>query len=152
MTNRPIHELIFKLSYDLGTCFAGHPEIADIDIPPIEMRTMRYIWGNRNATSQGVAQLLKRDKAQVSRVIKHLMTIGMVERRPNPEDGRSKLLELTTKGDEIFNRIEKIEQPIRQKLLLDVEGHDLEVFERVCANISKNISNMQVDKKKPADK
>ncbi|MYV99801.1 MarR family transcriptional regulator [Streptomyces sp. SID3343] len=45
-----------------------------------------------------VAELLEIDMSVVSRHITHLVDHGWVERRPNPEDGRSCLLALTPEG------------------------------------------------------
>jgi DNA-binding MarR family transcriptional regulator len=49
-------------------------------------------------TLSTLAELLVADKGQVSRTVRELEGLGLIERTPDPEDGRSSLLSPTTEG------------------------------------------------------
>ncbi len=51
-------------------------------------------------TVSTLAERLLMDKGQVSRTVRELEELGLVERSPDPVDGRSFLLRLTTQGEE----------------------------------------------------
>lgn len=54
------------------------------------------------ATLQDVADRLDMDKTTVSRTIKPLLVRGLVATRPNANDGRSKLMNLTEAGTALY--------------------------------------------------
>lgn len=49
-------------------------------------------------TLSTLAELLVADKGQVSRTVRELEGLGLIERTPDPEDGRSSLLSPTAEG------------------------------------------------------
>ncbi len=63
------------------------------------------------ALAQGeLVERLNLAKSTVSRLVQQLVRRGWVERRPNPADGRSKLLRLTNEGQRITGDIEQARQ------------------------------------------
>jgi DNA-binding MarR family transcriptional regulator len=51
-------------------------------------------------TASALAERMLMDKGQVSRTVRELEDLGLIERSPDPSDGRSSLLRLTTLGTE----------------------------------------------------
>lgn len=51
-------------------------------------------------TASSLAERMLMDKGQVSRTVRELEDLGLVERSPDPRDGRSSLLRLTAVGSE----------------------------------------------------
>jgi DNA-binding MarR family transcriptional regulator len=51
-------------------------------------------------TASALAERMLMDKGQVSRTVRELEDLGLIERSPDPSDGRSSLLRLTTIGTE----------------------------------------------------
>jgi DNA-binding MarR family transcriptional regulator len=43
-------------------------------------------------------------RTRVTRVVDELTKVGLVVRKPNPQDGRSSFAELTTRGDTVFRQ------------------------------------------------
>lgn len=60
-----------------------------------------------------LAGTLHVDKAQVSRIVSHLVELGLVSRVPDPDDRRAALVAAT---DEAVRRIEHIGQPLLRRL------------------------------------
>lgn len=49
-------------------------------------------------TSSALAELLMTDKGQISRTVRELEDLGLIQRTPDPTDGRSSLLSSTPEG------------------------------------------------------
>ena len=136
---RSIHEVAFRLNHDMALQIA--PEVAkmDVGLTAQQLRTMRLIWASENVTMMEIADTLKRNKAQVVRLVDELCKAGMVVRRPNPNDGRSKILSLTEQGAGFFHKIEAIEDRFASKLTDGIADEDLQAFFRVADQLSANL-------------
>lgn len=137
--NRTIHEVAFRLSYDLRTQIA--PKLGELEIKPapLQLRAMRQIWSTGGATLQDIAATLKRDKSQVKRLIDELVAAQLIRREPNPDDKRSKILMLTDKGSDFFASIEAIEATFSAQLTAGISEEELATFFKVSDQLSDNL-------------
>ena len=113
---RTVHEVAFRLSYDLSMQITPHLEELKTKLAPQQLRAMRQIWAKEESTLIELSKTLKRDKGQVTRLIDELCAMEMVQRIPNPKDGRSKILKLTENGYLFFEKIEAIEAKFSKQL------------------------------------
>lgn len=67
---------------------------------PGAYKTLTTIARCEQVTSSTLAERMLMDKGQVSRAVRELEDLGLVERSPDPQDGRSSLLRLTDVGTE----------------------------------------------------
>lgn len=67
---------------------------------PGAYKTLTTIARCEQVTASTLAERMLMDKGQVSRAIRELEDLGLVERSPDPRDGRSSLLRLTEIGTE----------------------------------------------------
>lgn len=58
-------------------------------------------------TVNHLAERLNIDRTNVSRLCIKMEDLGEIRRIPNPEDGRSKVLELTEKGSRLANQVDR---------------------------------------------
>ncbi|WP_281557349.1 MarR family winged helix-turn-helix transcriptional regulator [Thalassomonas sp. RHCl1] len=139
---RTVHEVAFRLSYDLGTQIT--PQLGQLAFKPapMQLRAMRRIWSTGGATLLDIARTLNRDKSQVKRLIDELCEVELVKREPNPADKRSKILKLTNKGYDFFETIEKIEAVFSEQLTAGIPAKDLEAFFRVSDRLSDNLREL----------
>ncbi|WDE05839.1 MarR family transcriptional regulator [Thalassomonas viridans] len=136
---RTVHEVAFRLSYDLSTQIAPKLSKLDTKPAPLQLRAMRQIWNSGECTLLEISKTLKRDKSQITRLIDELCATDMVKREPNPKDKRSKLLKLTAKGYEFFETIEKIEAEFSAQLIEGIPQEDLDTFFAVSERLSYNL-------------
>ena len=71
-----------------------------------------------NVSVKELAEILRLDKSGVSRTVEELVRKDYVERKPSTEDRRFVVLNLTLKGKERFNKIEK-DMNLKFKEILD---------------------------------
>ena len=67
---------------------------------PGAYKTLTTIARCEQVTASTLAERMLMDKGQVSRAVRELEDLGLVERSPDPSDGRSSLLRLTELGTE----------------------------------------------------
>jgi MarR family transcriptional regulator, organic hydroperoxide resistance regulator len=106
--------------------------LSDLNITPTQFSLMTclvYLHQDGPVTASRIVDHAGMDKMMVSDLIKTLVKKKLVKRKPNPEDGRSFLLEPTPLGQSITN-----------SSVLKIEALDLEFFKRV-----KDIVSFQRD-------
>ena len=72
--------------------------IADSEVAGVEFAVASWLGVRGQATPKDLSRDLGMAPTTLSAVIDRLVRKGQVRRRPNPDDGRSYLLELTAKG------------------------------------------------------
>lgn len=139
---RTIHEVAFRLSFDLKLQIAPHLGELEVKLSPLQIRTMRQIWSANGATSQDIANTLKKDKSQVKRIVDELCNMELLNRTPHPTDKRSKLLNLTQKGQDFFTSIENIEAKFSEQLVAGITEEELATFYQVSDRLSQNLQKI----------
>ncbi len=66
----------------------------------------------------------------------------MVASKPNPDDGRGRLLALTDQGEAIFANVAAEEAKIHSKLMIGIEPNQLDVFFQVAGQLSANAAKI----------
>ena len=143
MRKRTVLEAAFRLEIDMRTATGERMHALNLGISQMQMRALRAIWSTDDMTSQYIASTLKRDKAQVTRLVNELVEQGLVEREPNPEDMRSKLLRLTEAGNHIFRQIEEVQREVYSEMVNGIDESDLQTFFKVSDQLSENIRQME---------
>ncbi|WP_299495184.1 MarR family transcriptional regulator [uncultured Shewanella sp.] len=139
MNNMQIHEAIFRLAYDIKSHFSDIQACNKIDLAPMHMRALRVIWSQNNTTAHDIALVLKRDKAQIARLVTKLLTEHFIEKQANPNDKRSQFLSLTNKGRQLFERFEAKEKLLIEDMTQEISAQDLETFLKVSQQLSQNL-------------
>ncbi|MEM7115145.1 MAG: MarR family transcriptional regulator [Chloroflexota bacterium] len=143
MRKRTVLEVAFRLQYDVINVLSEQLHGIDVDLVPMQMRVLRAIWRGDNVTSQHVVAALKRDKAQVTRLVNELVARNLVYREPNPNDKRSKLLKLTDEGEHIFRQVEEVEKVVFAEMAKGIAEEDMQTFFRVADMLSENMQQME---------
>ncbi|RME98410.1 MAG: MarR family transcriptional regulator [Chloroflexi bacterium] len=128
---------------EVRNILASRTSQLDIDLVPMQMRALRTIWSSDNVTSHHIVTTLKRDKAQVARLVNELCARNLVYREPNPKDNRSKILKLTDEGNRIFQQLEDIEEVVFDEMVQGIDEEDLQTFFRVADQLSENMRQMK---------
>lgn len=68
------------------------------DLQPAEYKTFATIVRKGSVKHTALAEELLTDKGQISRTVRKLEDLGLVERAPDPDDGRASLISATADG------------------------------------------------------
>lgn len=72
---------------------AVHP-----DLQPGAYLMLGYVRRHGPLRAAALCEVFDLDKAAVSRQVQHLLDLGLVDRTPDPEDGRATLIAISTSG------------------------------------------------------
>ncbi len=81
---------------------------------------------------QDLGDVVVLSRTRVSRIVDELATAGLVERIPNPEDGRSAFACMTPAGRRVFRRTAPIYlERVRTELTAHVRARDFAASRRI---------------------
>lgn len=89
-------------------------------------------------TMTEIANKIHRDRSTVTTLANKLTKLGYIKSKKNPEDSRSSIIYLTTKGKELEEGFEEISNKIFQKEYKGINESEKEVFYRVLNKIHEN--------------
>lgn len=140
MSNPSTLEATFHLTHALKQQLSHHLEAENLPITPMHVRVMMIIYKQANCTAIDIVNVVNRDKAQITRLIKGLIEQGLVERTSNPDDKRSQLLMLTKQGEVIQARLMKLSGGTQQALAKGIDPEDLATFAKVAQKMTQNLA------------
>ncbi len=86
------------------------------------------------------------DPTTVVTVVDTLARQDIVERRADPDDRRKALIYLTPKGKALRRPMRHAIDAVQRSAQRDISPRDLEIFRRVCAQLTQNLT----DEERPA--
>lgn len=96
-----------------------------------------------NITAQRICQVVKLDKAAVSRALKALELTGHIAGKSHGSGTRNKTWSLTESGESVHNRILHIALMNELALVNDIPMADLEICLRVLRKMHANLSALE---------
>lgn len=87
---------------------AVHPELL-----PASYLMLGYVRDNGPVRATVIGQVFDIDKGAISRQVQHLIDLGLLDRSPDPEDGRATLL---TASEDAVRRLDQVADDRRQYL------------------------------------
>jgi len=141
MFNAVSVESTFHLAHAIKRQLSNQLESQKLGIAPMHMRVLKVIHKRKSCTAIDIASLFKRDKAQITRLVKPLIEQGIVEKEPNPEDKRSQLLVLTAQGKALQESVLAFSEGMEKQMMQGIDPKDLETFIEVAQAMTKNLTN-----------
>ncbi len=87
------------------------------------------------------------EATSLSRTLKKMEQQGLIDRKPNPEDGRGVLIHLTAFGKEMreFSKgvVLKFDETVKEQ----ISEEDIKIFKKVASTITELIGNKSIYKK-----
>ena len=110
-----------------------------LNLSPLHFVVMHSVHHTPGCTSNALAELLKKDKGQLTRLVKDLVNHGFVKKVANPTDRRSQYIVLTEEGLESFRRLEQYDFATLESMREGISDEELAQFMSIGA---KMIANM----------
>lgn len=99
-------------------------------------------------TAQQLAEWLRRDKAQITRLLNDLQRAALVQRQTDPNDGRRQLLLLTEQGQRLAAQLKSKKRQISSKMLTGLTAQQQTQMTEILAQMYRNLvsANLLADK------
>jgi MarR family transcriptional regulator for hemolysin len=95
------------------------------------------VFGDRVNQTQ-LAERMGIEQPTLGRVLRELEADGLIKRRASKRDGRARVIELTPESKPLMQRINQIQEAIRESLIKDISPDELAACLSVFAKILDN--------------
>ena len=131
-----IHLMVQKEAKRCGIEFMGGPQ----------GQVVRFL-DNREKNQdlvliKDIEQELNITKSVASNLVKRMVQNGLVELEASPSDKRAKFVRLTDKAHSQMKQVKAFFERIDKQLIEDVDEDELLIFEKVLAQLQKNIKRI----------
>jgi MarR family transcriptional regulator for hemolysin len=86
-----------------------------------------------------LAAVLMLDTSSLVRIVSNLDAAGLIEQRPDEEDGRAKAIAITGAGKALVQQVESVSRAIEDEVLAGVAAEDLAAARRVLEQICQHL-------------
>ncbi len=117
-----------------------HPEMDAAGYALISQIDLGTAGGGAGVRASDVAQALGLDKSTVSRGLSQLETLGLIERIGDPDDGRARLLRMTTAGADRYDAMRAQRQAEFRAILDRWDSADLTDLARLLSRLNTDLS------------
>ncbi|XAW88644.1 MarR family transcriptional regulator [Vibrio sp. CDRSL-10 TSBA] len=123
MKSSPLEHHVAYLTQCMRENITQELEKQGVDLPFFQGLALHYIATHVPCTAHDVAMAIKKDKAQITRLINELIKQGLVDRMKNPHDKRELILSLTDSGQALALQIKEARRAVSTRM---TEGLDYE--------------------------
>ncbi len=114
-------------------------EIRELDLTRRQGGMLFHIERAGTPTATDLTRALGVDSTAVTRMLDRLADKGLVLRRPDPEDGRRQLVELTEQARELLPLLHATASRVEALFESEIEPGDLAAFHRVLMGMLANV-------------
>lgn len=135
MTDEPRTEIVDHLEQEVGVLIrrirrvihersrSVHPELQ-----PASYLLLSYLVTNGPTRASKVAEQFGIDKGAISRQVQHLVELGLLDRTPDPDDGRATLVSASADAQERLSEVNRHRREHLDEVLGDWDDDDLASF------------------------
>jgi len=111
-----------------------------ISLTLTQCRALAQLEKNEGTSQARLAELTDVDPMTMVRILDHMETDNLIERRPDPEDRRARRLYLTDKGKPLVGEMWRLAELTRAEMFSNISKEDRQVFLRVLRQLHVNAS------------
>ena len=138
-----VMEQLQSLVFDLKAIFRKKIEQSDILVPPMHARMLKVIGLRPGITQQEIVALAGRDKAQIARLIKELLSKELIDKKQDQQDKRIYRLYLTMEAREIVDTVMAVQTQVADHFFAKLSADESDEFKRLLDKIQ---AGLEVDK------
>jgi len=136
---RDILDQLQQLTAELRSQFFQQlaPELPGLSA--MHSRLLLLLAAKPGSSAQQLAQMLRRDKAQITRLINDLEQAALLRRTPDPADGRRQQLLLSAAGEQLATELKAKKRGIAGKMLTGITLQQQHQAATVLAKMYQNL-------------
>lgn len=113
----------------------------NVDLTREQWSILALLWEEDGKSQQFLADKSYRDRPSVTRLIDNLERMKLVERHADPNDRRSKLIFLTTKGKNMEEKVKKVVEKTVDQAIQNIDISEIEFMKTIFDKIYNNLEN-----------
>src|SRR5271157_2167758 len=138
-----LHESLGHLAYEASGAIRKQigRELARMKYPikAEQFAALVYIWDEDGQPQRALAEKLYRDKTTVARLVSGIESLGLIERKPGPEDAREKRVFLAASGRKLMTKVTALVQEILELAEKGIDPREIRICKDVLRRVRKNL-------------
>ena len=139
MNNKRIAILIKKLALEFDKI--ANPSLAPYNLTPTQFKILKYLYDHENVIGMDIQNSFSMTNPTVTGIIQNMEIGGWIERIPNPDDSRSKIIKLTNKSldkkNELYKLGDNLEKEFIKELNIEEQKELLVLLNKIMEGINK---------------
>lgn len=141
-TYAPLGYLLHDVARLMRRRFDEHARAHQLTLP--QWRALGQLSQSDSLSQVTLAGLVEADPMTMSGIIDRLESKNLVERVPDPDDNRAKLIRVTPEGHALAVEMKELAGPIRDRAMAGVSPEDIEATIRTLSQIRENLNAQPV--------
>jgi MarR family transcriptional regulator for hemolysin len=134
-------ETLTKVSRKMRTAFNQQVTARGLTYP--RARVLFRLTKKQNISQRDLACELELEQATIVRLLDRMEEHGLIERRPDANDRRAKLVALTDHGAEQARLVAAIADQIREQVFRDFDTGEMRIALAVLERIGSNLTDLE---------
>lgn len=110
---------------------------ADPGLTPSQLAALASIERHGPLSPSDLAGLERISRPTATRILRGLVDAGLVERRPDPADGRSALVEIEARGSKLLKRLRSRKNAYLSRRLATLDPEELRTLDRAAGILER---------------
>ena len=115
----------------------------ELGLTRAQWRTLNCLRYNDGINQSRLAELLEVEHVTVTRMVDTLVELGWVERRPDPNDRRSRTLHLTSKVEPVLKGLRQISEIVVNECNAGLSARDLAALGKMLTMVRDNLTRVE---------
>lgn len=115
-------------------------EASGEDITPEQWMVLIRLWEHDGRTQADLCDATLRDAPTMSRIVDGMARRNLLARKPHPDDGRARIIQLTRKGRELEKTLVPVARKLVNRLVAGISEADLVTTRATLRKMFDNLS------------
>lgn len=133
--------LLREVSRRYALRFEQHAQAVSMKLQPC--KALVYLQRNEGVSQTKLAELSSIEPMAMVRILDQMESEGLVERKPDPNDRRARLLYLTAKSKPTLDEIWRISDLTRGETFAGISKSERDIFLNVLERLHNNLNELQ---------
>lgn len=111
------------------------------DLQAVSYLILGYVYNHGPLRASALCAVFDMDKGAVSRQVQHLLELGLVDRTPDPDDGRATLISVSDEGVRRLGDVAAHRRKLLAERLDDWSAEELEGFNTMLGRYNAALSD-----------
>lgn len=106
---------------------------------------LRTLYEQNKVTQKELSIRTDKDQATLTKILDLLEKQELIKRVSNPDDRRSFLIEITSRGTELVQNLASYIEDVFSKIVVGIEKDQLKIYQDVLISLEKNLEKLLND-------
>ncbi|WP_338215498.1 MarR family winged helix-turn-helix transcriptional regulator [Companilactobacillus muriivasis] len=108
---------------------------------------LSIVYKNKSCTQDKIVEITVSDGAIVARSLKKLENYGYVLRKPDPDNGRRKVVMITEKGEELYDKVRRDFHASNEVMFKGITSEEQAQLESILEKVYRNLDSIEIPSK-----